>query len=59
MSEKNNVAEAKTHLPRINAEAAVGREVGIKVSLGKLEADPQDVLAAIEPAGFELLPIAG
>lgn len=34
-------------------------EVSIKVSLGKLEADPQDVLAAIEPAGFELLPITG
>jgi len=34
-------------------------EVSIKVALGKLEADPSELLAAIEPAGFELLPITG
>ena len=34
-------------------------EVSIKVALGKLEADPSELLAAIEPAGFKLLPITG
>ncbi len=34
-------------------------EVSIKVALGKLEADPSELLAAIEPAGFVLLPITG
>ena len=34
-------------------------EVSIKVALGKLEADPSELLAASEPAGFELLPITG
>ena len=59
MPEKNNIAEAETHLPRIDAEAAVGREINIKAEPGKLEADPRGVLAAIEPAGFELLRITG
>jgi len=30
-----------------------------KLRGGKLEADPSELLAAIEPAGFELLPITG
>ena len=34
-------------------------EVSSKVALGKLEADPSELLAAIEPAGFVLLPITG
>jgi PIN domain nuclease of toxin-antitoxin system len=34
-------------------------EISIKSALGKLEADPQEVLAAISPAGFVLLPITG
>jgi len=34
-------------------------EVSIKVALGKLEADPSELLAAIEPAGLVLLPITG
>lgn len=34
-------------------------EISIKNALGKLEADPQDVLAAIAPAGFNLLPVSG
>lgn len=32
-------------------------EISIKAALGKLKAEPQDVLEAIEPSGFELLPI--
>lgn len=34
-------------------------EVSIKVGLGKLKANPAEILAALEPAGFELLPITG
>jgi len=34
-------------------------EISIKSALGKLDADPADILAAIEPAGFALLPITG
>lgn len=34
-------------------------EISIKSALGKLEADPAAVLAAVEPAGFKLLPITG
>lgn len=32
-------------------------EISIKAALGKLRAQPQDVLDAIEPAGFDLLPV--
>ena len=34
-------------------------EISIKAALGKLRADPHEVLAALEPAGFLCLPIAG
>ena len=34
-------------------------EISIKASLGKLDADPDEVLAAIEPAGLTLLPVLG
>jgi len=34
-------------------------EVSIKAALGKLAANPAEVLAEIEPAGFTLLPITG
>lgn len=32
-------------------------EVAIKVRLGKLDVDPQALLAAIEPSGFQELPV--
>ena len=32
-------------------------EISIKASLGKLDANPEDILAAIEPAGLTMLPI--
>ncbi|MBL8516645.1 MAG: type II toxin-antitoxin system VapC family toxin [Betaproteobacteria bacterium] len=32
-------------------------EISIKVGLGKLKAHPQQILDAIEPAGFDLLPV--
>ncbi len=34
-------------------------EISIKTALGKLTADPQEVLAALEPAGLLSLPIVG
>ena len=34
-------------------------EIGIKTRLGKLTADPAEVLAALEPAGFLSLPVTG
>jgi PIN domain nuclease of toxin-antitoxin system len=34
-------------------------EISIKVSVGKLSADPGLVLNAIEPAGFSLLSVSG
>ena len=34
-------------------------EIGIKAALGKLSADPREVLAALEPAGFLELPVTG
>lgn len=34
-------------------------EVSIKVALGKLLADPLELLAEIEPSGFTLLPVTG
>jgi PIN domain nuclease of toxin-antitoxin system len=34
-------------------------EISIKRSLGKLEADPREIVAAIAPAGFALLPVTG
>ena len=33
-------------------------EISIKTSLGKLSADPREVLAALDPAGFIPLPIS-
>jgi len=34
-------------------------EVSIKAALGKLSADPAELLAELEPAGFILLPVSG
>jgi PIN domain nuclease of toxin-antitoxin system len=34
-------------------------EISIKSAIGKLEADPRLVLEALEPAGFDILPISG
>ena len=43
----------------IYVSAASIWEVSIKSALGKLAANPSEVLAGIEPAGFSLLPITG
>ena len=46
-----------------NAEVFVSAasiwEISIKTALGKLKADPNEVLEAIEPAGFSMLAITG
>lgn len=34
-------------------------EIGIKSAIGKLHADPAEVLAALEPAGFRELAVTG
>lgn len=34
-------------------------EIAIKSRLGKIEADPEEILAAIEPSGFLELPVRG
>ena len=34
-------------------------EISIKTALGKLSANPREVLDALEPAGFELLAVTG
>lgn len=41
------------------ASAASIWEISIKSALGKLEADPAEILAGVAPAGFNHLPIAG
>ncbi|MDB6090149.1 MAG: toxin-antitoxin system, toxin component, family, partial [Gammaproteobacteria bacterium] len=43
----------------VYASAASIWEISIKSALGKLAADPEEILASIEPAGFNLLPITG
>jgi PIN domain nuclease of toxin-antitoxin system len=43
----------------VYASAASIWEISIKSALGKLAANPRDILAGIEPAGFSLLPISG
>lgn len=34
-------------------------EISIKSSIGKLDADPDELLAGVEPSGFSMLPITG
>lgn len=43
----------------VYVSAACIWEIGIKSALGKLRANAREVLEAIEPAGFNLLPITG
>jgi PIN domain nuclease of toxin-antitoxin system len=41
------------------ASAASIWEISVKSALGRLQADPNEVLAGVEPAGFNHLPIVG
>jgi PIN domain nuclease of toxin-antitoxin system len=43
----------------VYVSAACIWEISIKSALGKLEADPAEVLEGIEPAGFRMLSIIG
>jgi PIN domain nuclease of toxin-antitoxin system len=43
----------------VYASAASIWEISIKATLGKLDANPREVLDGIEPAGFSLLAVSG
>jgi PIN domain nuclease of toxin-antitoxin system len=53
-------AEARRLIDRadVYVSAASIWEISIKATLGKLSADPREVVAALEPAGFLSLPIS-
>lgn len=52
-------ARSRIDAAEIYVSAASIWEVSIKAALGKLSADPAELLAEIEPAGFHLLPVTG
>ncbi len=43
----------------VHVSAASIWEISIKTAIGKLQADPAEVLDALIPAGFALLPVTG
>jgi PIN domain nuclease of toxin-antitoxin system len=53
------VARKQIEAAEVFVSAASIWEISIKSGLGKLEADPREVLAAIAPTGFTLLAITG
>jgi PIN domain nuclease of toxin-antitoxin system len=58
-SKLSKKARQRIDSSEVYVSAASIWEISIKHALGKLEADPAEVLAAIEPAGFNHLPIIG
>jgi len=54
-----SVARKRIDDSEIFVSAASIWEVSIKAALGKLAADPAELLGEIEPAGFTLLPVTG
>lgn len=52
-------AQQRIDSSEVFVSAASIWEISIKSALGKLEADPDEVLAGVEPAGFNHLPIVG
>lgn len=54
-------AAARSQIERADVyiSAASIWEVSIKAALGKLKANPAEILAAVQPAGFNLLPVTG
>ncbi len=58
-SKLSKKARRRIDSSEVYASAASIWEISIKRALGKLEADPAEVLAGIEPAGFNHLPIIG
>lgn len=62
LSQPSKLSEAtrkQIETAEVYASAASIWEISIKSALGKLVANPQDVLAGIELTGFALLPITG
>lgn len=55
----SKLAREKIDAGEVFVSAASIWEISIKCALGKLKADPAEVLAAIEPAGFNQLAIVG
>lgn len=49
----------KIDAAEVYASAASIWEISIKSTLGKLDANPREVLDGIEPAGFSLLAVSG
>lgn len=58
-SKLSKKARQRIDSSEVFASAASIWEISIKCSLGKLNANPADVLAGIEPAGFNHLKIIG
>jgi PIN domain nuclease of toxin-antitoxin system len=58
-SKLSKKARQRIDSSEVYVSAASIWEISIKRALGKLEADPAEVLAAIEPAGFNHLTIIG
>jgi PIN domain nuclease of toxin-antitoxin system len=58
-SKLSKKARQRIDSSEVYVSAASIWEISIKRALGKLEADPAEVLAAVEPAGFSHLPIIG
>lgn len=52
-------ARALINANEVFVSAASIWEISIKSALGKLTADPAEVLAGLEPAGFLVLPVSG
>lgn len=55
----SSAARSRIDRAEVFVSAASIWEVSIKAALGKLAADPAELLAEIEPAGFILLPVTG
>ena len=52
-------ARRKIDAAEVYVSAASIWEIGIKSALGKLDANPREILDGIEPAGFSLLAVSG
>lgn len=58
-SKLSRVCRGHLNAAEVYVSAASIWEIGIKSAVGKLRADPREVLEAIEPAGFASLSING
>ena len=58
-SKLSTTVRRKIDAAEVYASAASIWEISIKSTLGKLDANPREVLDGIEPAGFNLLAVSG